>query len=117
MPRSRKVVHVIHSGAIGGGPAVVLSLATLLDADQLVLCADDGPLLRDAAAAGVDVTALSHTGKYSFPLSTGIIARAARRADIVHLHGQFAAFYGGPVARAAGAKVVYTAHFPSFVTD
>jgi len=117
MPRSLRVVHVIHSGAIGGGPAVVLSLATHLPADHVIMAADDGPLLHDAASAGAKVIPLRHTGKYSFPLSTREIARAARQAGIVHVHGQFAAFYAGPVARAAGAAVVYTAHFPSFVTD
>jgi len=39
------------------------------------------------------------------------------RPDLVHLHGQFAGFYGALAARLSGTPAIYTAHFPSFITD
>ncbi|MGI8825174.1 MAG: glycosyltransferase [Chloroflexota bacterium] len=117
MSHSPRVVHVIHSGAVGGGPRVVLSLATGVPGEHVIAAPADGPLLADAQREGVDTARLPRGGKYSFPVSAPSLRAAVATADIVHVHGQFAGFYAGVIARTCRKRVVYTAHFPSFVTD
>lgn len=117
MQRPLRIAHVIHSGAIGGGPRVVLDLVRHVPAEHTVITAGDGPLLNDAAGAGAATLRLRHTGEFSFAASLPAMLAALRRADIVHLHGQFAGFYGAPAGALAQVPVIYTAHFPSFVTD
>jgi glycosyltransferase involved in cell wall biosynthesis len=60
---------------------------------------------------------LAFAGKIDFSRSIPSLVPAFRPADVVHLHGQFAGFYGSMAARLARVPAVYTAHFPSFVTD
>jgi glycosyltransferase involved in cell wall biosynthesis len=113
-----KILHLIHSGAVGGGPKVVLELASRLPGSHTILTADDGPLLADAARKGIATELLRFSGEYSFALSVPLLVRFFRAFDLIHLHGQFAAFYGAIAAGIARSPaVVYTAHFPSFVTD
>jgi glycosyltransferase involved in cell wall biosynthesis len=112
-----RILHVIHSGAIGGGPRVVFDLATRCPGRHTIATAEDGPLLDDAHAAGLQTVRLPCAGEYSMGLSVPALIRQFRDVDIVHLHGQFAAFYGALAALPATASMVYTAHFPSFVTD
>src|SRR5437588_3582578 len=111
MPKSPKVLHVIHSGAIGGGPKVVLGLAMRLGGHQSIAAPDDGPLLRDAAAAGLGTFRLPFAGEFSFAASIPWLSRVCRAFDLIHLHGQFAAFYGSIASRIASRPAVYTAHF------
>lgn len=117
MPRPLEIAHVIHSGAVGGGPRVVLDLATRVPGRYTIIAADDGPLLTDAASAGIDTFSLRFAGEFSFAVSIPRLIVRLRSADIVHLHGQYAAFYGAIAAAAARVPAIYTAHFPSFVTN
>lgn len=117
MSQSPRVLHVIHSGAIGGGPQVVLDLATAVKGTHVVVSAADGPLLDDARERGIEVMELTRSGEFSFAVNIPFLARATRNVDLVHLHGQFAAFYGSIAAALGRVPAVYTAHFPSFVTD
>src|SRR5579859_1900825 len=117
MSQSLRVLHVIHSGAIRGGPQVVLNLVSRLKAEHTVASPNDGPLLDDVRNQGASTITLRRAGEFSFMLSVPIIARLSRMFDIVHLHGQFAGFYGSAAAALARVPIVYTAHFPSFVTD
>ena len=117
MPTPYKVLHVIHSGAIGGGPRVVLDLAANCPGSHTIASMADGPLLGDARDAGIATIQLRHAGKISMSRSIPLLVARSRDVDIVHLHGQFAAFYGASACRLSGRPVVYTAHFPSFMTD
>jgi glycosyltransferase involved in cell wall biosynthesis len=117
MRRSLRVTHVIHSGAVGGGPAVVLGLAKNVPGEHTIVAPDDGPLPADARDAGISVTRLRWGGEYSFAAAVPFLIPELRKADIVHLHGQFAGFYGSLAAAIARRPAIYTAHFPSFVTD
>lgn len=117
MRPSLSVCHVIHSGAIGGGPRVVLDLVTRVPAKHTVISSDDGPLLRDAATLGITTRRLPYAGKFSFAASIPMLVQEFRSADIVHLHGQFAGLYGSLAATMARVPSLYTAHFPSFFTD
>lgn len=95
----------------------MLALARGLPGHHVIAAPDDGPLLSNAGASGIETHPLPFSGKYTFVGSALHLVRAFRRADFVHVHGQYAAFYAAPLARANGARVIYTAHFPSFVTD
>jgi glycosyltransferase involved in cell wall biosynthesis len=112
-----RILHVIHSGAIGGGPRVVLDLATRCPGVHEIATAADGPLLDDARLASLQTFRLPHAGEFSMGLTVPALIRRFQDVDIVHLHGQFAAFYGALAALPATATMVYTAHFPSFATD
>lgn len=117
MPPSPRICHLIHSGTVGGGPRVVLALARHVPGRHNICAPDDGPLLRDALAGGAETARLRFAGEFSFALSLPGLVRLFRNHDLVHLHGQFAAFYGAMAARLANRPAVYTAHFPSFITD
>jgi len=117
MQTSLRILHVIHSGAIGGGPRVVLDLAARCPGHHTIATAADGPLLGDARSAGLQTFRLPYSGELSMGLSVPALIRQFQDVDVVHLHGQFAAFYGALAALPAKARTVYTAHFPSFATD
>lgn len=96
---------------------MLLDIATHTSYDHVVVAPDDGPLLAMAAEVGLETVQLRHSGKYSFAQSLAFLRRLAAGAHVLHLHGQFAGAYGAPVAWGLPCRVVYTAHFPSFVTD
>lgn len=117
MSSSLRILHVVHSGAIGGGPAVILNLIKGVPARHSVCTANDGPLLAEARKLGAETCALPWAGEFSFAISMPKLVAKCRQADVVHVHGQFAAFYGSHAAFFARTPMLYTAHFPSFVTD
>lgn len=117
-----KLCHVIHSGAIGGGPRILsdcVELAERAGFDNMVVCGKDGPLSATLQKRGVKVYTLPWTGKWSFGLSVPMLIRLLRRerVDTTLLYGQFSGFYGAIACRVSGVPAVYEAHFPSFRTD
>ncbi|MCW5851729.1 MAG: glycosyltransferase family 4 protein [Anaerolineae bacterium] len=120
---TRRLVHVIHSGVVGGGPRMVLALAAQFNHGlwrSTVICSNDGPLGADLRAAGVDVIhlPLATVAQCVRSLPTLMRTLHSLSPDLVHTHGQFAGFFGNLAARGARRRrVVYTAHFPSFITD
>lgn len=117
-----KIVHVIHSGAIGGGPSVLtecVAAARQRGFENSVICGADGPLAAALEQQGVPTRVLRHAGKWSFARSVLPLARVlqADHVDVVLLYGQFAGFYGAMASRLVGVPAIYEAHFPSFVTD
>lgn len=119
----RRLVHVIHSGVVGGGPRMVFALATHFNHGlwrSTVICSDDGPLGADLRAAGVEVIPIPLATVRQCVRSFPTLMRTLNSLspDLVHTHGQFAGFFGNLAARGTRRKpVVYTAHFPSFITD
>jgi len=80
----------------------------------------DGPLLDQLARDGTMTLGLpiATPGRFagSWPRLVLTIRRLA--PDVLHLHGQPAAFFGGLAGRAAGVRrIVYSAQFPAFHTD
>jgi len=118
-----QILQLIHSGAIGGGPRVVYDLATHFNQGiwrSIVICSDDGPLRERLQSQGVRVVAMNMATKWRALASIPALTRTIRHINprLIHVHGQFAGFVGGIAARLAGySDVIYTAHFPSFVTD
>ncbi len=109
------VLEMIDRPFLGGGQAIVLSLARNLDRDRFetsVCAAGGGPLEEEVRKAGIPFLPAPFGGKYSFG-TTGRIARILRREkpDIVHTHGGIAGLYGRMAAHQAGIKtVVHTIH-------
>jgi glycosyltransferase involved in cell wall biosynthesis len=95
----------------------VLEIASRASGVHTIAAAADGPLLSAASSRGLATLRVPFAGKYSFAASLPLLEHWFRRADLVHLHGQFAGFYGALAARLCGTPAVYTAHFPSFITD
>ena len=95
----------------------MLELASRAVGVHTIAAAGDGPLLSAAACRGLATLRVPFAGKYSFAASLSLLNHWFRRADLVHLHGQFAGFYGALAARLSGTPAIYTAHFPSFITD
>ncbi|HEY3215463.1 MAG TPA: glycosyltransferase family 4 protein [Candidatus Eisenbacteria bacterium] len=112
-----RVVHVIGSTEVGGGPEHLVHLTRGLRAhgvDGCVITGIEGGARARLEAAGTPVRVLG-------PMGAGAIwtlARAIRGAepDLLHLHGGRAGFLGTLAARAVSMRpVVYTAHMFSFM--
>ncbi|MCY3932101.1 MAG: glycosyltransferase [Acidobacteria bacterium] len=118
-----RVLHVMASGARGGGAAHILDLLPELRRigwDCQAAVGSDGPLASELEALGVPVHPLDLMGRR---LGFGRVREAVRlmrtarslQADVVHIHGTRAAFFHA-AARAAVREgperpsVVYTAH-------
>jgi glycosyltransferase involved in cell wall biosynthesis len=118
-----KILHVLHSGAIGGGPRILNALATHFNQapwQSQVICSNDGPLGQDLKALGVSVYYLKLSRLGQNFLSLMPLARQIQvlKPDILHVHGQFAGFFGGIAGRLASVPaIIYTSQFPSFITD
>ena len=118
-----RVLHVMASGARGGGAAHLVDLFPELRRigwDCQAAVGSDGPLASELEALGVPVHPLDLMGRR---LGFGRVREAMRlvrtarglQADVVHIHGTRAAFFHA-AARAAMREgperpsVVYTAH-------
>lgn len=117
------IVHVINSAQIGGGMKHVYALCRHLPRDRfdLSLIADQGRFLVDELRE-LDVPVhFVPLMKHRFnPSAVWQIARLVHRAkaDLLHLHGTRAGFYGAlakPLARVR--RSVYTVHGFSFHKD
>ena len=119
----RTVLHILDSGAIGGGPRVLLAAARgMREHNWLssVVCGNDGPLGADLRAAGIPTTEMSIAGQFRFLFGMPrLISYMSRhRPDVVIVYGPIAGCLGGLAARLAGVKgVVYGAGYPSYYAD
>ncbi len=119
-----RVLHVMASGARGGGATHVVDLLPALrragwDCEAAV--GRDGPLGADLAALDIPVHHVDLLGRRLAPLRALRLARLTARVapDIVHLHGTRTAFLhavgaalrrGARLRRRGHPPVVYTAH-------
>ncbi|MCX6561015.1 MAG: glycosyltransferase [Candidatus Aminicenantes bacterium] len=111
----RRVLEMIDKPFLGGGQAVLLSLARGLDKARFEVeigAQGGGPLENAAREAGIPFRPLPFGGK----LKRGLVRAIARDLkanppDILHTHGGVAGLYGRLAARRAGVKaVVHTIH-------
>ena len=115
-----RVLHVMASGARGGGADHLLGLLPALGALGVDCSAGvgvDGPLGARLAALGLPWTALDLMRHRLSPRAVVALARLLRRArpDIVHYHGTRAGFYGSLVPLPLRPRQsVYTAHGLAF---
>ncbi len=107
-----RVVHLVSSLLNGGMEHFVLRLAAAqrkLGVDARVVAIKTGPLVTDAAAAGVPVTVLDHGAKYDRILR-GATEMARLRPDVLHVHNTTALHYGVLGRLVSRARIVLTDH-------
>ena len=102
-----RILHLIHSTAFGGGPAMVDLICTRLQGTdyQMSLVSDgEGDLPARLAGLGVRVTSMPLTTKGSFARNIPKLAGVIRREspDLVHVHGHWAASLGQIAVQLAG---------------
>jgi glycosyltransferase involved in cell wall biosynthesis len=108
-----RVLHLLTSTAIGGGPRQVYDLVTRLPGGEFTPLAT-GP--RDGAffdmLRGAGVPTIEMPLNRVRPLTLGRVVRMVRaqRADVVHSHGKGAGLYGRLAAALAGVPAVHTFH-------
>jgi glycosyltransferase involved in cell wall biosynthesis len=121
--RRRTILHIINTAEIGGGMKHVHALFRNLPRErfELHLAADEGRFLVDEIRAlDAPVHFLPLMRRRANPRAVWAIARLARRtgADLLHLHGTRAAFYGALAKPLAGSpQSIYTVHGFSFHKD
>jgi len=102
-----RILHLIHSSAFGGGPAMVELLCSRLHGhgfEMSLVSSGEGELPARLSALGIDVIALPLETKGSFVRHLPHLARVIRQKmpDLLHLHGHFAASLGQFAVLAAG---------------
>jgi glycosyltransferase involved in cell wall biosynthesis len=110
-----RVLQLLTSTALGGGPRQVLHLVRHLPASEFRLAVAgpwDARLAADLRAAGVELAEAAVDALCAFPLTLRRVWRLVRdtRADVVHTHGKGAGLYGRVAARLAGVPSVHTFH-------
>ncbi len=120
---SGEVIHIIDSGAIGGGPRVLLSAARGLKTygwQSELICGNDGPLAENARRAGIAAQALPIVGQVRFARAVPRLAWQLSRArpDALLVYGPIAGCLAGLAGRIAGIDtIVYSAGYPSYYSD
>lgn len=118
-----QVVHILDSGALGGGPRVLLATAHGLQAHgwtSRVYCGGDGPLAENAERSGIAAVRLPINGQMRFARAVpGLVRRLRReRPDAVIVYGPIAGALGGPAARVARIPtIIYSAQYPAYYAD
>ena len=117
-----KILHILHSSAIGGGPVSVglLVLGTKDEFDPVVISSGEGQLPAQLQAEGVEFHALPLTTKWSFLANTWKLSRLIRQIapDVIHLHGHWAGSIGQLAVVLAGRPAtIYTVRWPAYSDD
>jgi glycosyltransferase involved in cell wall biosynthesis len=111
-----KVLYLLHDTRRSGVPAVAFHAITALDRSVIVptvLCAYDGIYARNLREAGVKVLTLGKRTPFIWRckrfLMNLVLAAAARRFDVIHIHSSKLAFLV-IWARLLGCRVVFHLH-------
>jgi glycosyltransferase involved in cell wall biosynthesis len=110
-----RVLQLLTSTALGGGPRQVLHLVRHLPAREFrvaVAGPRDERFAADLRALGVEPAELAVDTLRAFPLTLRRVIRLLRAtgADLVHTHGKGAGLYGRVAARLAGVPSIHTFH-------
>ncbi|HDH97190.1 MAG TPA: hypothetical protein ENF73_05640, partial [Proteobacteria bacterium] len=114
-----RVVHVINQAIEGGGLEHVLALMReMRGLGFRFFAATSGPqyMLDRIEQAGAEVVPLKLMSSRVSPVPSVRLAKLVKRlgADILHLHGTRAAFFGIPARRMLDVKSIYTVHILSY---
>ncbi len=117
-----KILHILHSSAIGGGPVSVrlLVLGTKYEFEPVVISSGEGQLPTQLEAEGIELHSLPLTTKWSFLAHTWKLSRLIRQIapDVIHLHGHWAASIGQLAVFLAGRPAtIYTVRWPAYSDD
>jgi glycosyltransferase involved in cell wall biosynthesis len=122
-PEPIRVLHLIHSTAFGGGPAMVELLCTRLHGqgfEMSLVSSGEGEVPARLLALGIRVRALPLATKQSFIRHLPQLARLIRAdaPDLVHVHGHWAASLGQLAIQLAGRQpTLYSAQWPAYLDD
>lgn len=110
-----RVLQLLTSTALGGGPRQVLHLVRHLPAGEFQIAVagpSDARFAADLRAVGVELAEAAVDSLRAFPLTLRRVRHLVRdtRADVVHTHGKGAGLYGRVAARLAGVPSVHTFH-------
>src|SRR5436309_5854982 len=110
-----RVLQLLTSTALGGGPRQVLHLVRHLPASEFqasVAGPWDARCAEDLRTVGVELAGIAVDSLGAFPWTLRSVVRLVRetRADVVHSHGKGAGLYGRLGARLAGVPSVHTFH-------
>lgn len=122
-PARGKILHLIHSSAFGGGPAMVELICMRLHGDEFemaMISSGEGELPGLLSSRGMRVVSLPLATKRSFLRNIPRLAGAIRREapDLVHVHGHFAASLGQIAVQLAGRfPTIYSVQWPAYLDD
>ena len=110
-----RVLQLLTSTALGGGPRQVLDLVRHLPASEFRVSVAgpwDDRFAADLQAVGIELVEARVDSLRAFPRTLRRVTRLVRdgQADVVHTHGKGAGFYGRLGARRAGVPAVHTFH-------
>ena len=110
-----RVLQLLTSTALGGGPRQVLHLVRHLPADEFQVSVAGPPderFAEDLRAVGIEPAVVRVDSLRALPLTLHRVMGLVRdtRADVVHTHGKGAGFYGRVAAKLAGVPAVHTFH-------
>jgi glycosyltransferase involved in cell wall biosynthesis len=112
-PGPTRVLQLLVSTAVGGGPTHVFGVATRLPTDEfavLVAGPDDGPFFRRFMAAGIETHALTLNRLNPLTLVRLVRLVRSRGVKLIHSHGKGAGLYGRLAGGLTGVPVVHTFH-------
>ena len=117
-----KILHLINSSAVGGGPKHVQLLIRGMDGrrfENIVGCSDDGPMVAVFKEMDVEVSVIDFVDGFHpemgrmrlwILVSDVLSVISSQKVDLVHAHGTRTGIYGGIAARIAGIRCIYTVH-------
>lgn len=113
--RGIRVLHLLTTTALGGGPRQVFHLVRGLPAGEFQASVGgpwDARFAADLRTLGIELAEVAADSLRAFPLTLQRVTRLIRdtRADVVHTHGKGAGLYGRLAARLAGVPSVHTLH-------
>lgn len=112
-PRPVKILHLLVTTALGGGPKHVFDLIRRLpraEFDVLVGAPADGPYFEHLKGLGVEVAVLSLNRLSLRTLASLVRLVRQRRIHVIHSHGKGAGLYGRLTAWWTGLPAVHTFH-------
>ena len=110
-----RVLELLTSTVLGGGPRQVLQLVRHLPASEFqvsVAGPRDERFAADLRTVGVELVEMRVDSLRAFPRTLRRVTRLLRdgQADVIHTHGKGAGIYGRLAARLAGVPAVHTFH-------
>ncbi|MFQ5899888.1 MAG: glycosyltransferase [Candidatus Methylomirabilia bacterium] len=112
-PAPIRVLQLLVSTALGGGPKHVFDLVRRLPRDELsavVAAPADGPFFERFESLGVEVVELPLNRLRPWTLAGVLRVVRERRVQIIHSHGKGAGLYGRLAGRWVGVPAVHTFH-------